>query len=127
MTGMDEVGSIGWYAVLGVMSTPSARSSRWVHGFRRASRGLGSSIRGESGRLSDHEQVAECAPSEAIAPAPHQLDETCRGRLGIGERVVRPAMDDAQLPAQPFQADGVTEIEELGGKTGGVQVVRVEA
>ena len=61
------------------------------------------------------------------AAAPDQLDETGRSRLGIGKRVMRPAMHHPEFPAEPLQADGVTKIEKLRSEPSCVQVVSVEA
>src|ERR1700722_1463990 len=125
--GMSVVGSSGWYAALGVLSTPPARSRARDRAFRRSTRRDHAHIRGKCGGLSGHQEVTEGAPVEALAASLDQLDETRRRRLGVGERVVRLPVHHAQPATEPLEPDGVLEIEELRREPRGVNVVRIEA
>src|SRR5580704_9211614 len=116
---MSMVGSSGWYAALGVLSTPPAGSGTRIGAFRCCARRRDVDVRGECRRFPGREEVAERAPVEAFTAAPNQLDEAGGGRLGIGQRVMRPAVNHSQLAAQALEPDRVLEIEELGGKPGG--------
>src|ERR1700683_1004417 len=127
MTGMGEVGSIGWDAGLGVLSTAPARPGRRIGTFRTRTGRRCSRVGGEHRWLADHEQVPERPPSEALAAAPYELEEAGCSRLGVSQGMVRLAVADTELPAQPLEPDRVAQIEELGGEAGRVQVVGIEA
>src|SRR5439155_18432742 len=66
--------------------------------------------------LAGLEKVTERLPAETLAALAQELEETPRGRLRVRERVVGPAVWDVQLAAEPLQADGVAEVEQLGGQ-----------
>ena len=125
---MGVVGSSGWYAALGV-AVNGAGEYRAAESapFWLPPGGADTRIRGEHRGLAGDEQISERAPVEAFAPAPHQLHEARGGCLGICERVVRLAVHDTQLAAEPLESDRVLQVEELGGQPGGVDVVGVEA
>src|SRR5450755_4324927 len=126
MTGFSVVGSSGWYAALGVLSTAPTRSGARVDPFRGGAGRYRARIGGKDRRLSSDQKVPQGAPVEAFGAAPDQFDETGRSRLRVSQRVVGLAMHDAKLPAEPLQADRVAKVEQLRGKPGGVDVFRVE-
>src|SRR5487761_780487 len=125
--GMSVVGSSGWYAALGVLSTPPARSRARLGPFDLRSRWRDADARGERVRHPSHEEVAERGPVEAFAAAPDQFDKTRGGRLRIGEGMVRSAVHHPQLAAQTLESDRVLQVEELRRKPCGVDVVGIEA
>jgi hypothetical protein len=64
--------------------------------------------------LAVSEEIPERPPPEGLASVPYQLQEAPPGGLGVGEGVMGAAVRDRQLHAEPFQADRVAEVEELG-------------
>lgn len=77
-------------------------------------------------RLTVGEQVAQRPPAELLAPDPQQADEARRGGLRVGERVVGPAVADAEAVAEALETDRVAQPPDLGGEPGRVYVVRVQ-
>jgi hypothetical protein len=125
--GMSVVGSSGWYAALGVLSTPPACPSARLGSFWLRARRRDTDVRGECGRFSGNQKIAQGPPVEALTAPTDQLHKTGGGRLRIRQGMVRPAVHNAQFPAEPFKPDRVLQVEELGRKPGGVDVVGVEA
>src|ERR1039458_8603377 len=73
------------------------------------------------------EQIPERPPPEGLMPALDQLQEAAPGGLGVGQRVMGPAVRDRELHTEPFEADRVAEVEQLGREARGVEVGRVQA
>src|SRR5205807_4939301 len=113
----------GWYGRRAMVSTPVALPARRFAAVLACQHLIGET---ESRRLAVSEQVGERLPPEALTAETEQSDEARRGRLGIGECVMRASMDHAELLAQTLESNGVVKAPESSRQPCGVDVVGIQ-